>query len=214
MSENPDERISFIANLTKEWHEDINDDKILNKTLVTSYKSSYNWSGQEVLNNFAIKESFNLRNLNVLEQLSKRANLTSLKINDTSWQLVNNRIADTFWKEGKNTDAVARDIKGLFEETYKGRAKNIARTETGEIVSEAQFEAHSKMEIPELKWLAEIDACPLCKPLRNQIVKTGEYFDNGKGWRGKHPLVHPSCRCDAIALTPKNYVPSKSWTGD
>lgn len=214
MSENPEERINFIANLTEEWHEDINDDVVLNKTLKKSYISDYNFAGQEVLNEFAIKESFKLRALPVLEALEKRAKVIAVGINQTSWDLVNNKIADSFWKEGKNTDKVAKDIRHLFDETYKGRAKNIARTETGEIVSEAQFQSYKKMEVPELEWLTEPNACELCLPLAGQRRKTGEYFDNRKGWRGLRPLVHNNCKCDITPITPKKFLPKKYWAGD
>jgi len=214
MSENPTDRINFIANLTEEWHEDISDDVILEKTLKKSYVSGYNFAGQEVLNNFKIQESFGLRNLDVLSALDKRSKIVATQINDVSWDLVNNKIADSFWKEGKNVDKVARDLKGLYAETYKHRALNIARTETGEIVSEAQFVSHQKMGIPELEWLAEPDACRFCSPLKGNVVKLGENFDNGLGWKGKHPLVHNRCRCDTAPKVPKEYVPSTYWTGD
>jgi len=214
MSENPDSTINFIADLTEEWHDDINDDIVLNKVLKDTYISGYNFAGQEALNEFKIKESFKLRGINYLKVLDERANLTSPQINQTSWELVQNTIADGFWKEGKNPYKVARDLEGLFDETYSGRAENIARTETGEIVSEAQFEAYNKMGIPEMEWIAEQGACELCSPLRGQIVKTGEPFDNGQGWTGLHPLVHPSCRCDVAPVVGKEFVPSNYWTGE
>lgn len=214
MSQNPEERIDFIANLTGEWHDDINDDKTLNKRLNKSYVSAYNLAGQEVLNQFKIQANFNLRNLKFLESLKNRANLTAPKINDTSWQLVNNKIADGFWKEGKHVDKVARDIRGMFEETYKHRAKNIARTEVGNALSEAQYKSYKEMEIEEVQWLINPEACELCLPLDNQKRKIGEKFNNGKGWTGYHPLVHPYCECDIVALTPKEFKPSKYWTGN
>lgn len=214
MSENPNDRIEFISTLTEDWYDNINDDEILNRTLKDSYISGYNFAGQEVLNEFKIRENFNLRAIDVLGALEKRANLTSPQINQTSWELVQNRIADSFWREGKNTDKVARDIRDLFEETYKHRAKNIARTETGEIVSEATSVSYKEMGMEENEWGSEPDACELCLPLNGQIVKVGENFDNGMGWTGSHPLVHPSCRCYLKAVIPKEFVPSKYWTGD
>jgi SPP1 gp7 family putative phage head morphogenesis protein len=214
MSKNPEDRIDFIANLTEEWYDDIDNDKILNKTLKNTYVSGYNFAGQEVLDEFKIKEKFNLRSLKVLEALDNRANLTSDQIDLTSWELIQNRIADSFWKEGKNVDKAATDIRDLFESTYKNRAETIARTETGEIVSEATFESYKEMDIEEMEWGAELDACELCFPLDGQIVKVGESFNNGLGWTGTHPLVHPNCRCFTKVVVPENFIPANYWTGD
>lgn len=214
MSENPKDRMKFVSDLTEEWYKEIDGEDVLQKTLKDSYKEGYDSSGQEVLNEFKIDSKFDLRDKTILGSLDNRANLTKEQIDDTSWELVKNTIADGFWKEGKNPEKVADDIRGLFEETYKGRAENIARTETGQIVSDAQMETYKRMGIPEKEWLAEPTACELCFPLDGQIVAVEENFDNGLGWVGMNPLVHPSCMCAVTARVPDEYEPSKSWTGE
>lgn len=204
----------FVGQLTEEWYTEISNDKTMGKVLNKNYIDGYNFAGQEVLNEFAIKEGFKLSNVNVLESLTSRANLITGQVNATSWESLQGKIANSFWREGKDPDKVARDIRGLFDETYKHRALTIARTETGEIVSEAQFKSYEKMGIPELEWLIEPGADKVCLPLKGQKRKTGEDFSNGLGWTGRHPLVHPNCRCDVKAIIPKNYKPSTYWTGN
>lgn len=214
MSKNPKDRIKFIADLTEDWHSNINSDETMSKVLKFSYTEGYNFAGQEVLNEFKIKENFNLRSLDILGALEDRANETSPQINKTSWELVQNKIADGFWKEGKNMDKVTKDIRDLFEETYEGRAKNIAITETGNIVSEATLNSYKEMGVEEKEWGAEPDACELCEFLDGQIVKVGENFVDDEGWQGERPLRHPSCRCFLLSVIPENFDVSNYWDGE
>jgi SPP1 gp7 family putative phage head morphogenesis protein len=214
MSNNPEDRIKFISELTEEWYTDINSDEMIYKNLIDSYVEGYNFGGQESLNEFKIDENFKLRNLDILNSLNKRANSTSDQINETSWDLLKGRIADSFWKEGKGVDAVARDIRDLFEETYKHRAENIAITEIGNVVSEATLNSYKAMGVEQKEWGTELDACELCAPLDGQIINVGESFNNGNGWIGDSPLVHPRCRCFLMAVVPKDFVPDNIWTGD
>jgi len=213
ISDNPTERIGFISKMTKEWRNSIDNDNNLEEVIYSNYKEGYNLGGQKVLTEFAIQANFNLRALNVLDALGKKAHLVGKEINDVSWDLLNNKIADSFWKEGNGIEQVTADIKGMYKETYYHRGRNIARTETGYAVSEASYQSYKKANVPMLEWIAEIDACKLCSPLRGQKVKTGEYFDNGLGWRGKRPLVHPSCKCDIVGYVSDDFIPSKYWDG-
>jgi SPP1 gp7 family putative phage head morphogenesis protein len=206
-------KIKYVADLTKNWNDEMNKDKTMSKVLKSTYIEGYNLAGQEVLNEFKIKENFNLRNLDFLEALEERANITSPGINKTSWEMVNNKIATGFWDEGKNPKKVAQDIKGLFEETYKGRAENIAITETGQVFSEATLKSYNKMGVEKKEWGAELDACELCLDLDHQQVNINENFKS-KGWQGQSPLRHPRCRCFLLSVIPEDFKVEDYWNGE
>jgi len=205
--------LEFVSKLTKVWFDETELDKgIIRNELLDTYENSYNYSGKEVFTSLHIEESFKLRDPEVLKMLQSRAQMLSPQILEANWFVLKEKITRAFYDEGKHPTQIAREIGNMIEETYKNRAKTIARTETNWVVSKASEEVYKRMRVPMKKWITiGVGACIYCSPLNGQIVKQEETFSNG--WNSPADS-HPNCRCVLAPHVGEEYIPREIWTGE
>lgn len=96
---------------------------------------------------------------------------------------------------GESRNQIAQRIRDTFASMTEYRSRLIAQTESINAYSQASLatmrQAVSDGVPLRKQWLAAGDACPLCKPLDNEIVGIDENFSYG----GQGPTRHPACRC-------------------
>jgi SPP1 gp7 family putative phage head morphogenesis protein len=81
-------------------------------------------------------------------------------------------------QNGESIDQLASRVKTLFEETYKNRAKTIARTETISATNYAQLEAGEQFGARKKIWITALDerTRPAHAEANGQIVDLDEPF--------------------------------------
>jgi HK97 family phage portal protein len=159
--------------------------------------------GQETLddvaNGFSSKasESF-FTPEQMLQMLEQRAEFFSSSMLDTDFNRLKKIIADGL-EAGKGVAEIGRDIRSYFDDISVSRAKTIARTETGHIVSQATNEAYKQSSLVTGKeWLTANDSKVRDEHMINNgvIVGTNDSFPNGEHYPGESTI---NCRC---ALAP------------
>ena len=95
---------------------------------------------------------------------------------------------------GDDSAQISRRIRGFFDETYKGRAKKIARTEIIAASNEGALSGYEENGIQKAEFYTALDerTCSDCEPLHGNIYPIQEAH-------GLIP-VHPSCRCTYIPV--------------
>ncbi len=166
-------------------------------------KSMYKKMGQETMatiaNGFAQKatEQFYTTDA-VLQQLEHRAEFFILSMLDTDFKQLSDIIA-TGITDGKGVEEIGRDLRQYFDDMSVARAKTIARTETGRIVSQATNDAYNQSEVVTGKeWLTAGDDRVRDEHVINNgvVVATGDTFPDGEAYPGELSI---NCRC---ALAP------------
>lgn len=109
-------------------------------------------------------------------------------INETTKDLLGVALREGL-AEGESIPEITGRIKGFFEETYKGRAERIARTEVIAASNEGAITGYEEMGVVKGEFFAALDErlCPDCEALHGNIYPMGEAH-------GLIP-VHPACRC-------------------
>ena len=120
------------------------------------------------------------------QQVTRIAETTRAEI-----QALVGRQADEGWSLARLAD----EIEALGAEISQQRAYMIAATETADAYTRGSLLAYEQSGVVvEVEWLVT-QPCLTCSPLAGQTVKLGKRFDNGQGWSGYGPPVHPFCRC-------------------
>ncbi len=167
-------------------------------------KNMFSRFGQEALDNVAAGFALNKASEQfhspeaLLEALNARSEFFTQSMLNTDYNELTQIISDGII-EGKGIDAIGRDIRGYFDNMSVARAKTIARTETGRIVSQATNEAYRQSAVVTGKeWLTAGDDRVRDEHVLNAgvIVDTGGAFPDGEHYPGESSI---NCRC---ALAP------------
>lgn len=137
-----------------------------------------------------------------LRALENRAEFFILSMLDTDYKQLQTIVVAGL-DEGLGVDQIARNLRGYFEDMSVKRAKTIARTETGRLISEATQEAYRQSEfVTGKEWLTARDnkvrdGEGVNNHVMNDgvIVATNGVFPNGEHFPGELTI---NCRC-AIA---------------
>ena len=201
-----DKVLELQVEQTSEWIDVVNNK--IKTTGVTKkfFRLGYIEGTKIALNRMEIIDTFNLMDLPIDEAFLARKTVLDNAMADDIINSVNNTVADLYVNEGMHPDAIARKIRKLVPETYKNRARTIARTETNFAASNAQYDTYKRNGITTKELLLESDACSICTDAKADMDSSnidataldtfGQYV--------MYPPFHPSCRC-AI-------VPSVSFT--
>lgn len=146
-----------------------------------------------------------------VDQLARRIQ-TNIPLTPRDARAVDNfrqRNFDNYLAEGM-TEARAREQADRKADRYsdkmiRRRARTIARTETAFAAMEGRFigwesaigegliDNDSKKE-----WIAEPDACDVCRPLDGMVIPWNREFPSGF----KMAPAHPNCRCSVVIMPP------------
>lgn len=162
-------------------------------------ESMYSKIGQETLDNvaegFATKASEQFfTSEEAKKRLADRAQFFITSMLNTDYEDLKEIIVEGM-KEGAGVDAIGRSIRKYFEDMSVARAKTIARTETGRLVSQATNEAYSQSAVITGKeWITAGDDKVRDEHQLNAgvIVSTNEAFPSGEHYPGESTI---NCRC-------------------
>ena len=162
-------------------------------------ESMYTKIGQETLENvaegFAVKASeFFFTSEEAKKRLDDRAQFFIQSMLNTDYDDLKEIIVEGM-KEGAGVDVIGRSIRQYFEDMSVARAKTIARTETGRLVSQATNDAYNQSAIITGKeWITAGDSKVRDEHQLNAgvIVSTNEAFPSGEHYPGESTI---NCRC-------------------
>jgi HK97 family phage portal protein len=161
--------------------------------------SMYSKIGQETLDNvaegFATKASEQFFTTEeAKKKLSDRAQFFITSMLNTDYEDLKEVLVQGM-KEGAGVDVIGRNIRQYFEDMSVARAKTIARTETGRLVSEATNEAYNQSAIITGKeWITAGDDKVRDEHQMNAgvIVDANGVFPGGEHYPGEASI---NCRC-------------------
>lgn len=99
---------------------------------------------------------------------------------------------------GEHPRLWARRLKGIFQKDFKGASSAAARlavTETARVQAAVQQASRERMGFDRYEYVAEPSACPICKPMDEQVFMTKDMVIG----RNHFPM-HPWCRCSSAAF--------------
>jgi HK97 family phage portal protein len=135
----------------------------------------------------------------VLRKLEARAEFFSASMLDTDYKELKKVIADGM-KDGLGIDEIGRKIRQYFDDMSVHRAKTIARTETGRVVSEATLDAYQQSSVVTgVEWLTAGDDKVRPEHVANGaagVLPVGAAFPSGEHFPAESTI---NCRC---ALSP------------
>lgn len=159
----------------------------------------YSKIGQETLDNVAngftgkASESFRTSQ-EMLQKLEQRAEFFITSMLNTDYEELSKILVNEM-ANGAGTDEIGRAIRKYFDDMSVARAKTIARTETGRLVSQATNEAYEQSELVTGKeWITAGDDRVRDEHVMNAgvIVSTNEMFPSGEQYPAQHTI---NCRC-------------------
>lgn len=179
------------------------------KIFVPLMEKMYRKQGQDVMNSVSVGFEKNAEQFyavsSLLLELEQRSEFFIQSMLNTDFDQMKKIIVDGL-EQGKGVAEIGKDLRGYFDNFSVSRAKTIARTETGRLISFATQEAYNQSEVVTGKqWLTAKDG----KVRDNEgttndhtinegvVVDTDGIFPNGEKYPGEKTI---NCRC-AIAPT-------------
>jgi len=128
-----------------------------------------------------------------VEWIEKRAGELVTGINKTTQNSLRIALKEGL-EQGEDSKKIARRIRGFFDETYRGRAQRIARTEIIAASNEGALAGYEENGIQKAEFYTALDerTCEECSALHGDIYPIDEAH-------GIIP-VHPGCRCTYIPI--------------
>jgi SPP1 gp7 family putative phage head morphogenesis protein len=161
--------------------------------------SMYGKIGQETLDN--VSEGFSTKaseqfftSEEAKKRLEDRAQFFIQSMLNTDYEELKDVIVAGM-KDGAGVDVIGRNIRKYFDDMSVARAKTIARTETGRLVSQATNEAYNQSAIITGKeWLTAGDDRVRDEHVLNAgvIVNSNGTFPSGEHYPGEATI---NCRC-------------------
>jgi len=98
---------------------------------------------------------------------------------------------------GEGVPQLKNRVSEIFQDRKSWEAERIARTEVIEAHNQADVLAYKQSGVVSKKeWLAEPDACEICREVDQQQVLLNDSFSTG----GDSPPAHPNCRCAILPV--------------
>ncbi|MGC9100864.1 MAG: phage portal protein [Caldisericum sp.] len=134
-------------------------------------------AGDKVLSRMGFSASFNLQVPKIQEHIEKSLRKSALEMTNTTRDDLARQLIEGV-NNGESIDQLASRVKTLFEETYKNRAKTIARTETISATNYAQLEAGEQFGARKKIWITALDerTRPAHAEANGQVVNIDEPF--------------------------------------
>lgn len=162
-------------------------------------KSIFTKAGQDTLdtvaNGFEVKNAENFYAMEILMQaIEQRGEFFITSMLDTDFKELQKIIIEGL-NDGKSIEQIQRDLRGYFSDFSVSRARTIARTETGRLISQATDEAYRQSAVVTGKqWITSRDAKVRDEHRMNdgQVVSPGGTFRNGERYPGELTI---NCRC-------------------
>jgi HK97 family phage portal protein len=167
--------------------------------------------GKEALKLIGSNMLFSIDSERISKQLEKSIKLMSKSYNETTLDLLKEKLKEGF-EAGESFEELKNRIIQIYEWSDEFRAERVARTETFRIANEATREAWKQSGVVKsFKWFTALDerVCEFCGKLNGKIVGVDEkWFKKGDVMTGseggkldidyvdiEHPPLHVNCRC-------------------
>lgn len=174
--------------------------KIFNPLMINLYTKIGEETMQNIANGFASKASeYFFTSEGAKKKLEDRSQFFIQSMLNTDYDELKTIITQGM-KDGAGVDQIGRNIRQYFDDMSVARAKTIARTETGRLVSDATNEAYNQSAVVTGKeWLTAGDNKVRDEHRANAgiIVDKNGTFPSGEHYPGEHTI---NCRC-ALAPT-------------
>ena len=210
----------LINKFIKSWDANVKPKKITRILQAWAVKAGVA-GGSHALKVLGVNLSFNLRDKNLLKALMSRGTKITGGITKKTLKDFQNILVKSYVEKGISPYEVRKQIKYLFEETYKHRAMAIARTETGVASSTVQHATYKNNKVKKKRWFA----------LADDRTRESHAFTDGQEQLIDDPfdvmgvlMMHPhdsaapadeviNCRCDEDAIVETKIVDASAWTG-
>lgn len=169
--------------------------KIFNPLMANMYSKIGQETLDNVANGFTGKASESFRtSQDMLQNLEHRSEFFIGSMLNTDYEELSAIIVEQM-KDGAGVDVIGRAIRQYFDDMSVARAKTIARTETGRLVSQATNDAYQQSElITGKEWITAGDDRVRDEHVANAgvIVGTDGVFPSGEKYPAEHTI---NCRC-------------------
>jgi len=208
----------------KGWDKAVKPEK-MDKVFDHWYPKAAAIGGNEALKQLGFNIAFNLKDPGIIAQFKDRGTKITGLVGQKTLKDFRSKLYDGYMQKGLSPYDVEKNIKGMFEETYKNRARTIARTETRTAQSITRFETYKKNDVKKKTWIALNDNKTRTShsyASASAAILMEEFFDMGNG----NLLLHPhdplgpageiiNCRCALNPIVVKSELPSKdeAWHG-
>lgn len=174
--------------------------KIFNPMMINLYSKIGEETMQNIANGFSSKASeYFFTSEKAKKELENRAQFFIGSMLNTDYDELKEIITQGM-KDGAGVAEIGRGIRQYFDDMSVARAKTIARTETGRLVSDATNEAYNQSAVVTGKeWLTAGDSKVRDEHMANAgvVVDKNGTFPSGEQYPGQHSI---NCRC-ALAPT-------------
>jgi len=170
----------------------------------TLFFGFFNWAGtqggQSGLDKLGSDETFDLRNEAVIGVLEQRG-LELARIADQSTKEEIIRIMTKGRQDLLTNFEISELVSAKFVDISQRRAEIIALNELANAINLVEFETFKRNGVISVRWVTVLDerVCPICEPLHNTIVGTGNNFVGSENdsivFTGERPPAHINCRC-------------------
>jgi len=216
------EQLNFINKYINGWDKNVRPEQ-MEKVFNKWNPIAADMGGDQALRSLGFSMAFHLKDPAMIKELGLRGTKITGGISEKTLKDFQKILVDSYYEVGVSPYEVRKRIKGMFEDTYKGRAMMIARTETAVASSKTQFDTYKNNGIKKKRWLAIVDdrTRNSHEQVSGIVVEIDEYF-----MVGGNPMLHPhdsnappreviACRCDMTAFFSKSQLPEKEnvWAG-
>jgi len=182
--------------------------KILVKELVDSYNGGV---GVATRNITGLAIDFRLRNPAMLAEITRAGEKIVVGAAKTQVERIRNTLRQEFFDKGKGAREVRRMFRAHFDDAYRGQGMLIARTETKNIVAQANLDAMVHNGVEGKGWRTTSgNPCEGCEGNDGVEVGVSESFPN---WGESEADSHPGCMCYVYPVT-RHEFEGEPWRGD
>ena len=192
--------IAEIDKYFQGWADNVKPEK-MNKVIDHYAPKAAELGGNRALADLGIALAFNLKNEGMISAIQEAGTKITGQVSNTTLNKFRSTFDKMYKEVGMTPYELEKRIKGLFPETYKNRARTIARTETARVQSYTQYETYGKNYVEKLAWSSLIDERTRESHVfvDGEVVAYGTPFMNGLLYPhdGNGPADETiSCRCD------------------
>ena len=151
----------------------------------------YNEGGQDFFDKQGIPRTFQLRDQQIIARIQGGTVTTFKGVDETTTRWLRDQIMRGK-VEGMAYNDIADSIRNKVPDTYSARAEAIVRTETSNMVGEAEYETANKNGASHKFSIVAGNPCPICVDNESAgVIGINEPFPSGD----MTMPFHPNCEC-------------------
>lgn len=220
----------FFMSLLSEFDYFLRANEVVNDALKEDAREAFETAARFSMSKIGIAHSFKLTNPNILQALENR--IATFPAESTRrFQDAVEIITQRFIEQGRAPydSRFIRDLRNDLGYDSRYAAERFARTETGVITTDAQYQSYNKLNVDLKEWMhsgAIVGARNSHRELgRKKAIPLSENFnwsDSTGSYSAPHPLHWSlpasqvvNCKCDFAPAFKEDYVPpDKIWRGE